>query len=148
MNNNYSTGSSALVRAATLVCVGDVHSILPFSSERMSFRKLRTKSTSLDHPSLVPPLLSAADRASPNTKLSPLMPRVFGAATESTRKCWGRVGHLAKIGDFCILVCFYCGRVRCAWCNALSRPRTMGTLSATFLQFWASYDEAAVLDLE
>ncbi|KAF8260998.1 hypothetical protein EI94DRAFT_1833543 [Lactarius quietus] len=78
-NNNCSTGSAALVHAATLVRAGDV--------ARMAHGALGTNPVFPDRLSPMCPLLVAAEHASPDSKRGPPMPRVFGAAaTEYFRK--------------------------------------------------------------
>ena len=101
VNNNCSTGSAALVQAAMLVRGGEVRCALALGFERMAPGALGTKSAFPDRPSPVLPLLVAADRASPDAKRGPPMPRIFGAAaTEYFKKYGGGVEHLAKIGGF------------------------------------------------
>ena len=101
VNNNCSTGSAALVHAATLVRAGDVRCAIALGFERMAPGALGTKPAFPDRPSPLRPLLVAAERASPDAKRGPPMPRIFGAAaTEYFRKYGGGVEHLAKIGEF------------------------------------------------
>ena len=111
VNNNCSTGSAALVHAATLIRAGDVRCALALGFERMAPGALGTKPAFPDRPSPIRPILVAAERASPDAKRGPPMPRVFGAAaTEYFRKYGGGVEHLAKIGEFCDWFVF-CARV-------------------------------------
>ena len=115
VNNNCSTGSAALVQAATLVRGGEVRCAIALGFERMAPGALGTKSAFPDRPSPILPVLVAAERASPDAKRGPPMPRVFGAAaTEYFRKYGGGVEHLAKIGGFVVflvlvLVCVFFG---------------------------------------
>jgi sterol carrier protein 2 len=99
------------VHAATLVRAGDARCALALGFERMAPGALGTKSTFPDRPSPMIPLLVAAERASPDAKRGPPMPRIFGAAAaEYFRKYGGGVEHLAKIGECCVLDCaFLCG---------------------------------------
>ncbi|KAH9014630.1 thiolase-like protein [Lactarius hengduanensis] len=98
VNKNCSTGSIALVHAAALVRAGDAHCALALA-----------------------PWARSSERASPDSKRGPPMPRMFGAAaTEYFRKCGGGVEHLAKIA-------------------------TKHSLNNPYAQFRAGYNEAAVL---
>ncbi|KAH9172836.1 hypothetical protein EDB89DRAFT_1905739 [Lactarius sanguifluus] len=93
VNNNCSTGSTALVYA------GDAHCARALGFERMAPGALGAKPAFPDRPSPVGPLVAVAVRASPDSKRGPLMPCMFGAAAaEYFRKCGGGVEHdLAKI---------------------------------------------------
>ncbi|KAH9075572.1 thiolase-like protein [Lactarius deliciosus] len=88
VNNNCSTGSTALVHAAALVRAGDARCALALGFERMAPGALGTKPAFPDRPSPMGPLVARG----------PPMPRMFGAAvTEYFRKYGGGVEHLAKI---------------------------------------------------
>ncbi|KAH9011984.1 hypothetical protein EDB83DRAFT_2194837, partial [Lactarius deliciosus] len=78
VNNNCSTGSTALVHAAALVRAG---------FERMTPGTLGTKPAFPDRPRPVGPLVAIAVRASPDSNCGPPMPHMFGvAAAEYFRK--------------------------------------------------------------
>ncbi|KAH9024273.1 thiolase-like protein [Lactarius pseudohatsudake] len=129
VNNNCSTGSASLVHAAALVRAGDAHCALALGFERMAPGALSAKPTFPDRPSPMGPLLGVAERASPDSKRGPPMPRMFGAA--ATEYLYGGgVEHLAKIGEFCIRYFFFNHK------QSLNNP---------YAQFRAGYDEAAVL---
>lgn len=97
------------MHAATLVRAGDVRCALALGFERMAPGALGTKSAFPDRPNPMLPLLVAAERASPDAKRGPPMPRIFGAAaTEYFRKYGGGVEHLAKIGEFVVFCCAVC----------------------------------------
>ncbi|KAH9014634.1 thiolase-like protein [Lactarius hengduanensis] len=122
VNNNCSTGSTALVHAAALVPAGDAHCALALGFERMAPGALVTKPAFPDRPSPMGPLVAVPERASPDSKRGPPMPRTFGApATEYFRKYGGGVEHLAKIA---------------AKNHSVNNP---------YAQFRAGYDGASVL---
>ncbi|KAH9024261.1 thiolase-like protein [Lactarius pseudohatsudake] len=124
VNNNCSTGSTALVHAAALVRAGDAHCALALGFERMAPGALGTNPTFPDRPSPMGPLLGVAERASPDSKRGPPMPRMLGAAaTEYFRKYGGGVEHLAK----------------------MTAKNHKHSVNNPYAQFRAGYDEAAVL---
>ncbi|KAI9453672.1 thiolase-like protein [Lactarius psammicola] len=124
VNNNCSTGSTALVNAAAVVRAGDAHCALALGFERMAPGSLGTKTAFPDRPSPMRPLLAAAERASPDSKRGPPMPRVFGAAaTEYFKKYGGGMEHLAKI----------------------AAKNHKHSVNNPYAQFREGYDEAAVL---
>ncbi|KAH9043567.1 thiolase-like protein [Lactarius hengduanensis] len=124
VNNNCSTGSTALVHATALVRAGDAHCALALGFERMAPGALGTNPAFPDRPSPMGPLLGVAERASPDSKRGPPMPRMLGAAaTEYFRKYGGGVEHLAKI----------------------AAKNHKHSVNNPYAQFRAGYDEAAVL---
>jgi hypothetical protein len=103
VNNNCSTGSTALVHAATLVRAGEARCALALGFERMAPGALGAGPAGnpwSDRPSPIGPLMVAAARASPGADRGPPNPRLFGAAaTEYFELYGGGVEHLAKIGE-------------------------------------------------
>ncbi|KAH9172838.1 thiolase-like protein, partial [Lactarius sanguifluus] len=98
VNNNCSTGSIALVHAAALIRAGDARSPMG-------------------------PLAAVAERASPDSKRGPPMPRMFGAAATKYFRKYGGGEHLAKI----------------------AAKNHKHSVNNPYTQFRAGYDEAAVL---
>ncbi|KAH9007638.1 thiolase-like protein [Lactarius hengduanensis] len=125
VNINCSTGSTALVHAAALVCAGGAHCARALGFQRMAPGALGTKPAFPDRPSPVGPLVAIAVRASPNSKRGPPMPCMFGAAAaEYSRKYGGGVEHdLAKT----------------------AAKNHKHSVNNPYAQFRAGYDEAAVL---
>jgi sterol carrier protein 2 len=124
VNNNCSTGSTVLVHAAALVRAGDARCALALGFEHMAPGALGAKPTFPDRPSPLLPLLVTAERAAPDSKRGPPMPRIFGAAAaEYFRKYGGGVEHLAKI----------------------AAKNHKHSVNNPYAQFRAGYDEAAVL---
>ncbi|KAH8979783.1 hypothetical protein EDB86DRAFT_2835717 [Lactarius hatsudake] len=91
------------VHKAALVRAGDTHCTLALGFEHMARGSLSTNATFTDRLSPISQLLGVVERASPDLKRGPPMPRMFGAAAaeENFRKYGGGVEHLAKIGGLC-----------------------------------------------
>jgi sterol carrier protein 2 len=106
VNNNCSTGSTALVHAATLVRASEARCALALGFERMAPGALgagppnATNNPWSDRPSPIGPIMAAAMQASPGADRGPPNPRLFGAAAAEYFKLYGGgVEHLAKIGE-------------------------------------------------
>ncbi|KAI9432414.1 thiolase-like protein [Lactarius psammicola] len=92
VNNNYSTGGTALVHAAALIRGGDARCAVALRFDRMAPGALGINTAPMRL------LLAAAVCTSSDSKRGTLVLRVFGAATvEYFKRHGGGVEHLAKI---------------------------------------------------
>lgn len=102
VNNNCSTGSTALYQANILVKSGAIECALALGFERMAPGSLGTNFP--DRPSPTLPLneaIIAVENSTLGPNKGPGAPRMFGdAGTEYLRKYGGGVEHLARIGLF------------------------------------------------